>query len=329
MPLGKKESTRTSKNSFIVTIYNEEKTIIKFLESLINQTKMPDEIIIVDGGSTDATAEIIAKFSKTIPSKIKKAQIKFFTKKGNRSVGRNEAIKQAKGEIIICSDSGNILDKSWVKNIIEPFNKNVDVVAGYYKGLANNNFQKSLIPYVLVMEDKVDSKQFLPATRSIAFTKAIWNKVGKFDERLSHNEDYVFAKKLKELGANIVFAKNAIVYWIPRSTVKQAFIMFCRFAIGDAESGIFRTSVLLVLARYFLAIYFIFLSILYQSKLIFAILFFGFILYLLWSVKKNYRYVKDKSAFFYLPLFQLTADMAVIIGTSIGILKLFIQHFKT
>jgi glycosyltransferase involved in cell wall biosynthesis len=47
------------KISFITTVFNEEKTIDRFFESLLGQTKAPDEIVIVDGGSTDDTLKVI------------------------------------------------------------------------------------------------------------------------------------------------------------------------------------------------------------------------------------------------------------------------------
>jgi glycosyltransferase involved in cell wall biosynthesis len=314
------------KISFITTIFNEEKTIDRFLRSLVNQTKLPHEVVIVDGGSSDRTLSIISNFKFPISN----FQLKIITKRGNRSVGRNEAIKKATGDIIVCSDSGNVLDKKWLEKITLPFldsglHRNdkgrVDVVAGYYKGLAKTVFQKCLIPYALVMSDKVDPENFLPATRSVAFTKAIWKKVGGFDERYSHNEDYVFAHKLKDVGARIIFAKDAIVNWIPRNSFKEAFIMFFRFALGDAEAGIWRTNVLLLFARYFLAIYWIFLTVLYKSIIGFSALLTCLLLYQLWSIKKSYRYVKDKRAFLLLPKLQLTADAAVLSGTTIGVFK--------
>lgn len=110
--------------SFITTIFNESGTIGRFLDSVYSQTKLPDEIIIVDGGSTDDTVSKIKDLRLKI--KEKKVIFKLFIKKGNRSVGRNEAIKHATGDIIVCSDSGNILDKNWIKNITEPFHSKQD-----------------------------------------------------------------------------------------------------------------------------------------------------------------------------------------------------------
>lgn len=301
------------KISFIATVYNEEKTIESFVRSILKQSKLPDEVIITDGGSTDRTVEILKEFGKNIS---------VFVKKGNRSLGRNEAIKHATGDIIVCTDSGNIVDPSWVKQITTPFNdKTVEVVAGYYKGIAKTIFQNCVIPYALVMPDKIDPNKFLPATRSMAFKKSIWKKVGGFNEQFSHNEDYVFAKKLEATGAKIVFAKEAIVHWIPPNTYKQAFIMMFRFAYGDIEAGIVRSKILLLFARYFLALYFVFLSSLYRSLVGLILTILVFVVYVFWSIVKNYKYVKKKEAVRILPSLQFTADASVILGTLLGLIQ--------
>lgn len=330
--------------TFITTVFNEQNNIEKYINSILNQTQLPDEIIIVDGMSTDETVERITKDEL----RIKEEGIKFklIIKKGNRAVGRNEAIRQASGDIIVCSDAGNILDKKWVEEIIKPFveektssqptpkrrgswRSEVDVVAGYYEGKADNVFQKCLIPYALVMRDKVDPDNFLPATRSVAFTKKIWEKAGGFDEQLSHNEDYIFARKLKEIGAKIVFAKNAKVYWIPRKTFKEAFIMFFRFALGDAEANIFRPKVLFLFLRYLLFILLYGIYTYTKLPLILNSLFLILLLYIFWSINKNYKYVGERQAFIILPLMQFTADVAVLTGTCFGLLKSLLIKIKS
>jgi len=306
--------------SFITTVFNEEKTIEPFLDSLFKQTQIPDEIIIVDGGSSDATVKRIKDVR--LKFKIYNGRVEIFIKKGNRSIGRNEAVKHTTGKIIVCSDAGNILDKNWIKEIIAPFtDKKIDVVAGYYQGMAKNAFQKCLIPYVLVMPDRVDPNSFLPATRSVAFTKAIWEKVGGFNENFSHNEDYVFAKCLQKVRAKIIFKKEAVVYWFPRTNLKQAFVMFFRFAYGDAEARIYRPKVIFLFIRYLVGIFLLAFAIMIQSVAAFLVLLILFLLYLLWAAVKNYRYVHMWQAFYLLPLIQVTADMAVIKGTILGMLN--------
>ncbi len=299
------------KITLVATVFNEEKTIRKFLDSIFSQKKKPNEIIIVDGGSTDKTVSLIKKMS---------SKIKVIIKKGNRSIGRNEGIKRARGDIIALSDAGCILDKNWLFLITNPFkNKKTQVVAGYYKGISKSIFQKCLIPYVLVMPDKVKNDEFLPASRSMAFRKEIWEKLGGFNKRYSHNEDYVFAQKLKKHKISIHFESKAIVYWLPRTNIVDAFKMFFRFAIGDVESGIIRGKVLLIFARYLLFIYFLFLAYVYKSTSLILFVLFLSVMYVLWSIKKNYGYVDNVRAYFYLPLIQFTSDSAVLLGSIVGL----------
>ena len=54
----------SDKISFITTVYNEEDSIVEFLQSLKAQTCLPDEMIIVDGGSTDKTFDLAKAFLK-------------------------------------------------------------------------------------------------------------------------------------------------------------------------------------------------------------------------------------------------------------------------
>jgi len=330
------------KLSLIVAVLNEEKYIGKLIDSISIQTKIPDEIIIVDGGSSDQTVAKIQNSKFKIQNY--KSKFKIIIKPGNRSVGRNTAIKNSTGDIILSTDAGCTLDKNWVKNITAPFatkvhlrgafsvtsevaegllrGGRVDVVAGYYRGAYKNIFQKSLIPYVLVMEDKIED-DFLPATRSMAFKKSIWKKVGGFDETLSHNEDYAFALKIKESKYKIKFKKDAIVYWYPRKNLIDSFVMFFRFALGDVEANISRPKVIFIFLRYFFALYLIILNFIMKSfpLIIFTVSLLFF--YILWSIYKNYRYVKSYKAFFYLPLLQFISDIAVLLGTSLGLIKKF------
>ncbi len=308
------------KISFVVTVLNEEKTIDDFLISILDQSILPDEVIIVDGGSSDRT---VAKIKNQI-SRLPKPSPKFklFVKKGNRSVGRNEAIKKSTGDVIAISDAGCILDRNWLSEIVRPFeNQKTDVVAGYYRGKSKNIFEKCLVPYVLVMPDKLDPSNFLPATRSMAFRKFVWKKIGGFSESLSHNEDYDFAKKIEKNKFNIKFAKNAIVNWIPRSTFKQSFVMFLRFAQGDSQAKTFREKVIYIFLRYLFGMYLLILGLIMHSLALLLLIAALFIIYLIWSVQKNYKYVKNHKAIIYLPLLQINSDIAVILGTILGIIK--------
>lgn len=306
--------------SLITTCLNEENAVLTFLDSIEKQTVLPGEVIIVDALSNDRTVDRITYFVSSIQEK--KLSIKIITKKGNRSIGRNEAVRCAKNEIILCSDVGCVLDKNWVKNITIPFqNSTIDVVSGFYKPITHSLFEKCLSTYTSVMPDKIDPDNFLPSSRSVAFRKSAWKEVGGYPIDLDTCEDLVFDKKLKEKGFQFVFQKNAIVYWPQQKNILQAARQFYSYAKGDGKAHYFRKSTPFLFGRYFFAGVLILFYFIFRFPLLLATIYLLFIVYLLWTIHKNYRYVQNWQALVYLPLLQFTADLTVLAGISIGYLS--------
>ncbi|CAN5359060.1 glycosyltransferase family 2 protein [soil metagenome] len=240
------------KVSLCITVFNEEKSIERLLESLEKQTRKADEIIIVDAGSTDKTIEIIKKYSEVKLTISKRASI---------SKGRNIAITKAKYEIIVMTDAGCICDKNWIKNITKPFDKKeTDVVAGFYNMAGNTNFQKALKPFLGIMPEKFDQNNFLPSTRSIAFRKKVWEKVNGFDKRFDKaGEDTDFNIKILKNNFKVVRVKNALVDWEVPNNLISAMKKFYYYARGDAQSkriSKHNIKVLTIFGRYFLFIIF-------------------------------------------------------------------------
>ena len=97
--------------------------------------------------------------------------------------------------------------------------------------------------------------------------------------------------------------------------------MFFRFALGDIEANIFRTKVVFYFFRYVFALYLIPLNFIMRSSSLGIITVFLFVSYILWSIYKNYKYVKSYKAFLYLPLLQFASDIAVLSGASVGLVK--------
>lgn len=296
----------------ITTVLNEEKTIKDLLDSLFIQTLKPTSIIIVDGGSKDTTVGIIKSFMP------KHKILKVVVKKGNRSVGRNEAIKLADCEIIACCDAGCILDKNWLKNITKPFDdKNVDVVSGFYLPVAKTVFEKCMAAYTCVMPDRLNDS-FLPSSRSIAFLKKVAEKEGGYPEKLDTCEDLVFAKRLRQKDYKFKLAKNAIVLWPQQTTFMKSFKQFFNYAKGEGKARYFRKNTLFLFLRYLLAIFILFYAAYNKNLLLlFFLLYLGF-LYAVWAIDKNYRYVKNPKAILILPSLQIISDIAVISGILIG-----------
>lgn len=304
-------------SSCVITVFNEELSMFPLLNALVGQSVAPSEIIIVDAGSSDGTQEIIERFSK----KFKKANIKLFIKKGNRAVGRNFGINKSKGEIILVTDAGCIPDKNWVKNLLGNFKGSIDVVSGFYYSGAKTPFRQSAAAYTCVMEENVNPQEFLPSSRSIAFRKSAWKRVGRYPEYLDTCEDLVFSRNLKKAGLNFVFEKKAYVTWPQESNVISLFHQLYGYAIGDGQALYIRSQTPLLFGRYIVGIILLCLSLFHQSVYLAIFLVVGFLLYLCWAIIKNKRFVESPLAYIYLPVLQVVSDVAVISGMMKGFME--------
>ena len=130
--------------SLITTVKNEEQSIGDFLSSIACQTTVPDEVVIVDGGSTDNTTSLIRNF--------KGLNIRCIEQRSNIASGRNLAIRNAQHEIIAVTDAGCRLRPDWLERITAPMGS-ADVVVGNYRPIVNSLFdacQDSIIGIVRI-----------------------------------------------------------------------------------------------------------------------------------------------------------------------------------
>lgn len=317
--LSKNESLTKIPVTVVVTVLNEALTIESLLVALAAQTFPPKEIIIVDGGSQDTTVSQIQKYlqEQTLP-------VVIMIQPGNRSVSRNAGIKAAQHTLIAITDAGCVPHANWLEELVKAWQKTSQVtgtsqpvvVAGYYDANPQTSFEEAVVPYALVMPDRVNPETFLPATRSMLLTKQTWQQAGGFDENLADNEDYAFAQVIKSQ-AKIVFAREAQVTWQPRSSLRSFLTMIFRFARGDMRAGIIRPKVLLVFGRYLLAA--VVIGILWQQQayaLLVSLLILGVTGYSVWAVQKNKRYTPR--GWYWLPILQWVADLGVLTGSVVG-----------
>lgn len=225
--------------SLITTVLNEAPGIKELLNSCAGQSRLPDEVIVVDGGSTDGTVELIEDFFDAHPE----LHGKLIHKKGaNIASGRNTAIVSSQYRIIAVTDGGCILHEEWLQKITAPFEKShpPDVVAGYYAVKTEHYFSRCAGALLVPDVKKLNMERFLPSSRSIAFCRAIWHKVGGYPEFLFNAEDTLFDKKMISAGAQIEFVPDAIVYWHPRSTPFGLVRQFFNYRRCDIEAGIWK-----------------------------------------------------------------------------------------
>lgn len=303
--------------SMICTIINEEKNIANFLNSIINQSKKPDELIIVDAGSIDNTIKIIRKYQKRYP------WIKLFIAPGlNRGEGRNLAIKKAKGKVIVSTDAGCLLDKYWLKEITEPFkNPNIDIVVGVYKPYYKNDFEYFQGLSIIKDPKKIFKNPTRMSIRSMAFKKDVWKKEKGLPQTYS-GDDTLFNLSLIKKGYNFAYKKSAVIYWIMRESPKQLFKQFYSYAQGDVWSGNLPKLKKNLIFFIFISIIILLLIFLlfYNFKLFFVLIGIVILLLLLFGVFNSIKF-KNIKAIVYMPYIYLIKRMAYFFGLWNGILN--------
>lgn len=218
--------------SVVATVLNEAASLPRLLDSLAVQSRLPDEVVVCDGGSADGTLSVL-KMECRLPLRV-------IQRPGaNISQGRNAAIEAATGQIIAVTDAGVRLSPQWLEEITAPLDDpQIHVVAGFFRPAPRTAFETAMGATVLPELQDVDPLDFLPSSRSIAFRKSAWEAVGGYPEWLDYCEDLIFDFRLRDLFAPFAFAPQALVLFRPRSSLRTFFVQYYRYARGDGKANL-------------------------------------------------------------------------------------------
>ncbi len=222
--------------SVVATVRNEALTVGRFLDALLTQTRPPDEIVIVDGGSSDGTVEVVERYRQGEP------RLRIHHEPGaSISRGRNHAIERAAGPIIAVTDAGTVAAPDWLEKLVHPLETDRDtgVSAGFFVAGGRTWFERTLSTLITTQVHEVDPDRFLPSSRSVAFRKEWWERVGGYPEWLAHGEDVVFDLDLRKAGAKFVFAPEAVVTWYSRATLPQYFRQYFNYGRAEGRGAIY------------------------------------------------------------------------------------------
>jgi glycosyltransferase involved in cell wall biosynthesis len=119
--------------SVVIPAYNEQRYILRCIDSLLQQTYKKLEIIFIDDGSTDCTRELLKAAAK------RHSHIKvFFRNHGGPGAARNYGAKKAKGDILVFVDADMVFDKNYLKTLVAPILKAKTVGTFHTKELVAN-----------------------------------------------------------------------------------------------------------------------------------------------------------------------------------------------
>lgn len=217
--------------SLIFTLLNEGDAVRPLLDSLLAQTRLPDEVVVVDGGSTDHTVAVLREYAERLPLHILVAP------GANISRGRNLAIAHATHDLIAVTDAGVRLEPDWLERLLAPFHTATppDFVSGFFLPDAHGLWEHALAMTTLPAREEMGRGRFLASSRSVAFTRAAWARVGGYPEWMTWSEDVLFDLALLQRGVRLVYQPEAVAWFRPRPSLRAFVRQYRNYAYGDGQ----------------------------------------------------------------------------------------------
>jgi GT2 family glycosyltransferase len=189
--------------SVIIITYNRCRELERCLDSIMAQTYSNFETVIVDGGSTDCTFNVIKQYP-----------IKFVQefKRGGISAARNLGIFHSKGNIVVFLDDDAIAEIDWLENLVKPFeNEKVAGASGKVIPIANSLLNREFAPDYDQGADVKETKYFVGC--NMAFRKSAVIEVGLFDPKIKYGHDEnELCSRLLEAGYRLIYTPYAVAH---------------------------------------------------------------------------------------------------------------------
>jgi len=224
--------------SVIIATRDRTKLINNCLNSILSNTFTTYEILIIDQSKVD---DLPKKINSPIPKRVKYFRLKDVGK----SKSLNFGLQKSRGEIIVFIDDDCIVDKDWLENINQSFQKNKNIVGIFGKVLPYNsqsNKEKICPCIFLKKERKIITKpclhwKHIGFGNNMVFKRMIFDKLGSFKEWLGagsiakSTEDAEFALRCLIKGYRLFYDPKIIVYhnrWLTKEQYhKQSLSYSC------------------------------------------------------------------------------------------------------
>jgi glycosyltransferase involved in cell wall biosynthesis len=214
-----------AKVSLVTTVKDSADRVGAFLDSVREQTRPPDEVVVVDGGSTDGTLDVL----RASPG------IRLLEEPGaNISRGRNIAIEAAAHDVLAVSDADCVLEPEWLERLLVPIEAGADVAMGAYVPLTDGSASRWMGAVNIPAPAELDEATFMPSSRSVAFTRRAIDAAGGYPEWLDIGEDMYVDHRWRDLGLDMRLARDAVVRWPLRRGPAATWRQYFGYARGDA-----------------------------------------------------------------------------------------------
>lgn len=218
----------------ICPIYNEEENIENILEFFIESKPDDKELVLVDGGSTDRTVDIVSQWIKN-----HKNIRMLFNKNKYVPYALNLAIINSIGDPIIRLDAHTTYENDYFIKILETFEKtNADIVGGPMRKTGKTLFQKAVASATSspfgIGDSKIHKNNYSGESDHVylgAWRRKLFDEIGLFDERFVRNQDDEFHYRARSYGKRIFLSSEIKSYYFPRKSFPDLFKQYFQYGL--------------------------------------------------------------------------------------------------
>ena len=226
--------TRLGEISLVVPVLDEAASLAALIGSIRCQSRAPDEVVLVDGGSTDGTVALADALVAHDPRyRILEAG------PATPGRGRNVGIEAATHDWIALTDAGIVLEPGWLAHLeAAALAKPAAWVAwGTYEPRVSSFLDScASAAYVPPMVSTPAGHLRGPCVASCLLHRHAWELAGGFPD-LRAAEDLVFIERLDEAGVVATWAPKAVVSWSLPASLAQTFRRFRAYSFHNVLAG--------------------------------------------------------------------------------------------
>ncbi|SCY57141.1 glycosyltransferase [Microvirga guangxiensis] len=229
--------------ALIMPIRNDAASVRPTMDAIYASTRMPDEIVVADGLSTDGTLELIKEYEGRGITITVVANPRLWA-----GGGRNAAVRATNCDILVLNDFGNIIEPDYIEKIVKPFesDEQIELVSGLFQMRVTSDFEHCVAAihyydnYVLERLNSDEVRRLLPEIilpggLCTAVTRRMWLAAGGQPEWLAKGQDKLFSRKVYALGGKSVVAPDARLWHHVRSNLGDLFRQVFFYGRGNGQ----------------------------------------------------------------------------------------------